>query len=160
MTEPELHLFAYGSNLDRDQMDERCPSARIAGPAVLPGHRLVFNRYSPAWRGGVADVVPDSSSEVWGLVWRIDPGEIGTLDRFEVVPRGYVRRVLTVRSRAGASLRAWTYQVTKKSEHVPPSARYLAIILRACEDHRFPASYRLGVEAAARGFKARQSPDL
>ena len=46
--------FAFGSNLDQEQMRARCPSAKLLGPAVLPGHALAFAGYSHRWGGAVA----------------------------------------------------------------------------------------------------------
>src|SRR5436309_7522291 len=44
--------FAYGSNLDPEQMSARCPSHRVIGLAELKEHRLVFPLFSPRWGGG------------------------------------------------------------------------------------------------------------
>ena len=45
-------LYAgYGSNLNRTQMQERCPDANIVTTKVLKGWRLCFR--------GVADIVPE-----------------------------------------------------------------------------------------------------
>lgn len=148
-------VFAYGSNLDREQMGLRCPSSRLIGPARLARHRLAFTRYSTAWQGGVADVIIDPSSEVWGLVWSIAHDEIATLDEFELVPRGYDRKLLPVRTTSGHDLDAWTYQVVSKKDHVSPPERYLEIILRACDEHGFPRSHRRAVQQAARGSRLR-----
>tara|TARA_B100000315_G_scaffold65392_1_gene59359 strand:+ start:3991 stop:4161 length:171 start_codon:yes stop_codon:yes gene_type:complete len=49
--------FAYGSNLDNDQMKDRCPSAKDKGTACLKEHRLDFTRHSTRWDCAVADVV-------------------------------------------------------------------------------------------------------
>jgi len=37
-----LH-FAYGSNMDREQMSRRCPGAEYVGAASLPGYRFIIN---------------------------------------------------------------------------------------------------------------------
>jgi hypothetical protein len=68
--------FAYGSNLDFDQMSERCPSARFVAIAELPHHRLAFTRRSKNRNCGVADAVPDVSQSVWGVVYAISHDEI------------------------------------------------------------------------------------
>ena len=41
--------FAYGSNLDPEQMASRCPSARVAFLARLADHRLDFTYFSTRW---------------------------------------------------------------------------------------------------------------
>jgi len=57
-----VEYFAYGSNMDRDQMKRRCPEAEFLGPAVLPGCSFQINRR------GVATVIP-STGEVHGILW-------------------------------------------------------------------------------------------
>jgi len=49
--------FAYGSNMDWNQIRGRCPSASFLGIAVLLDHRLAFSRYSTTRNCGVADAV-------------------------------------------------------------------------------------------------------
>ena len=68
MTEGKLY-FAYGSNINLDQMAHRCPAAEVVGPVVLENYRLLFrgNR-----RGrGVATIVPHKGQMVHGLLWNV-----------------------------------------------------------------------------------------
>ena len=61
--------FAYGSNINLEQMAARCPAAQVVGPAVLDGYELLFrgNR-----RGtGVATIEPLLGSQVHGLLWEL-----------------------------------------------------------------------------------------
>lgn len=69
--------FAYGSNLDLEQMAQRCPDAEIVGPVRLENYELRF-------RGsGFATVAPKKGSTVHGLVWKITPNCEQSLDRYE-----------------------------------------------------------------------------
>ena len=43
---PAPLYFAYGSNLDAEQMKARCPTARPLRTARLADHRLGFTHYS------------------------------------------------------------------------------------------------------------------
>ena len=55
--------FAYGSNINLDQMQYRCPDATVYGQAVLDNYDLRF-------RGsGVATVEPKEGACVYGLLW-------------------------------------------------------------------------------------------
>ena len=38
----ERLYFAYGSNINLEQMAIRCPAAQVVGPAVLDGYELLF----------------------------------------------------------------------------------------------------------------------
>src|SRR5260370_28717436 len=75
--------FAYGSNMDWDQMKTRCPSACFVGVAVLRDHRLAFTRRSKKRACGVADAVPEEGAAVWGAVFEIADVDIGRLDDTE-----------------------------------------------------------------------------
>src|SRR5262245_58639772 len=75
--------FAYGSNLDPEQMRERCPRAREVGLAALHDERLVFPLFSPRWGGGVSSVQPAHSRTVWGVHYDLDETDLTALDGFE-----------------------------------------------------------------------------
>jgi hypothetical protein len=49
--------FAYGSNMNWEQMKTRCPSARFVAVALLPDYKLAFTRKSINRGCGVADGV-------------------------------------------------------------------------------------------------------
>src|SRR5262245_26446365 len=51
-----MFYFAYGSNLDPEQMRERCPGHAVVGLAELRDHKLTFQLTSHDWGGGVASV--------------------------------------------------------------------------------------------------------
>ena len=86
-TLPNPHLyFAYGSNLDPDQMEWRCPDAVAVGAARLDDW---------AWRiggRGYATVSPARGHQVWGAIWNLSDTDLRTLDRYEGVAGGLYRR--------------------------------------------------------------------
>ena len=71
MQQPISLYFAYGSNMNWDQMRERCPSARFEFVAKAEGLRFAFTRFSKKRQCGVADIVASPGSEVWGAVFAI-----------------------------------------------------------------------------------------
>ena len=54
--------FAYGSNMSRRQMTERCPDHECLGIAVLKDHALCFPRTSPVRNCGVAGLAEAQES--------------------------------------------------------------------------------------------------
>src|SRR5436190_1341322 len=76
-------IFAYGSNMDPLQMQQRCPGAEAIGNGILRGHRLCFPRLSERRGCGVASVEPASGNEVWGVVYRLGAADLAALDGFE-----------------------------------------------------------------------------
>jgi hypothetical protein len=135
--------FAFGSNLDRDQMARRCPGCRPRFPARLDDHRLAFSHLSLRWGGGAADVIPAPGSVVWGGVYELDPGHLDQLDRYEA---GYLRIALAVRDLQGGLHRVTSYSVTDKGEH-RPSRHYLQKILDWAERWELPATYLMQLRA-------------
>ena len=75
--------FAYGSNMHSAQMKERCPAATFVCRAKLPAHRLGFTLKSVSRDCGVADVLPDQTKDVWGVVYELPDSELKNLDKKE-----------------------------------------------------------------------------
>ena len=76
--------FAYGSNINLDQMRYRCTDATVYGQAVLDNYDLRF-------RGsGVATVEPKEGACVYGLLWELTDQCEASLDRYEGYPRLYI----------------------------------------------------------------------
>lgn len=88
--------FAYGSNLDAQQMTRRCPTATMVAVASLAGHRIAFAGSSRTWHGAVATLLPDPQGSIAGLVWALGKVDLPALDGFEGHLRSYRRRVVDV----------------------------------------------------------------
>ncbi len=141
-----VKYFAYGSNLDLLQMKRRCPSSELISKGSLPGYRLTFNRYSSGWGGGVADVIQDQGSEVWGLVFEISDSDLERLDRYEGCYNDqtslYERWKAVINTPDGQVSDVWVYTVVEKQKFVPPTSEYLQIIKDAAVKWNFPKSYQ------------------
>ncbi len=133
-----IRYFAYGSNMDPDQMGERCPSARLVGPASLVDFRLAFTRESEVTYpgSGVADVVAAPGSVVWGAVYSVDEADLRALDRLEGAGIAYARTQVGVVDEKGDTVPAVTYVVIRKSDReFQPTAEYMSRVIggaRAC----------------------------
>ena len=85
----ESYYFAYGSNMNLDQMAYRCPAASVVEKVKLEGYRLTF-----CGRGkgcGVATILPEEGSRVEGVLWKITPECEKSLDFYEGYPHLYGR---------------------------------------------------------------------
>jgi len=142
--------FAYGSNLDVQQMQHRCAeTVRLVAPGCLRGYTLVFNAYSSSWGGGVADVVVAPQREVWGLVYDISPAGLEHLDVYEGYPHLYTRFQGTIDTSGSVLSAVWIYTVVHKQEFIPPSQAYLSILQRAARCFDFPEAYRVFLDGIA-----------
>lgn len=142
--------FAYGSNLDFDQMRSRCPSAQFVAIARLPGYRLAFTRNSPKRGCGVADVVEDPGQCVWGAVYYIAEVDLGRLDKHEgfrpgrpISENAYNREERHV-WRAGdrdEPLLVRLYIANPENNPPLPSAAYRRQIVKGAESWGLPPDY-------------------
>ena len=100
--------FAYGSNINLNQMALRCPAAQVVGPVTLEGYELLF-------RGsGVATIGTKAGSTVHGLLWQLTPRCERSLDRYEGFPRLYDKEPVTVRDAQGQELTVMAYVMTER----------------------------------------------
>ena len=116
--------FAYGSNINLEQMAHRCPDAQVAGPVKLEGWELLF-------RGsGVATIGPKEGAAVHGLLWQLTPDCERSLDRYEGYPHLYVKEPVTVRDAQGQELTVMAYVMTERyrAPAVPPASYYQGIL--------------------------------
>ena len=138
----QIKYFAYGSNLDLAQMKIRCPSSELISKGSLSGYRLTFNRYSSGWGGGVADVIQDQDSKVWGLVFKLSNSDLKRLDSYEGCYNDqtslYERWKAVINSPKGQISDVWVYTVVEKQKFVQPTLEYLQIIKDAAVRWNFP----------------------
>lgn len=132
-----MYYFAYGSNLDTDQMAERCPGADLVGKALLPDYTLVFGGHSPNWDGAPATVVDDQQVDVPGLLYRIDYREIRLLDKFEGHPVRYERCAEQVLPEDGGTREAQVYIKQLDGNYGHPPENYLSVLDEAYRELGF-----------------------
>jgi hypothetical protein len=149
--------FAYGSNIDRSQMNERLqdkakadelkvPVAYIhaAELAELHDHQVLFNKKSKVDNTGKANIKKLTGGKVYGLLYEIDSPGLVLLDNYE---KGYDKRVYPVRRLSdGIMCSAYANVYPHDKKELAPSRGYGEIIVRAMEAEGFPEDYRLGLE--------------
>ncbi|CDM67835.1 hypothetical protein CM240_0670 [Clostridium bornimense] len=120
----KLYL-AYGSNLNLEQMANRCPTAKVVGASKIKGYRLLF-RGSHA--GAVATIEPFKGESVPVLVWDITPADEAALDRYEGWPFLYRKETIKVRLN-GKTVQAMVYIMNEGRPLGQPSCYYYSTIL-------------------------------
>ena len=126
--------FAYGSNINLEQMAHRCPDAQIVGPVTLENYELRF-------RGsGFATVTPKKGSVVHGLLWKLTPESERALDRYEGYPRHYTKEQVSVRTADGAAVSVMAYIMAEPMCRQPalPSPYYYRAIQQGFEANDLP----------------------
>ena len=143
-TIPRKLYFAYGSNLNRDQMQMRCPDAKPIGKLMLANWRLVFR--------GVADIEPCEGHILPVGLWSITDKCETALDLYEGYPRLYGKRYFNIKGE-----RYMTY--TMNHDHIsPPNAGYVDTIREGLDDFRLPTSFLH--EAVMHSYRMTDDPRL
>ncbi len=135
-----VFYFAYGSNMNWEQMKLRCPSARFVNVACLPDHRFAITRQSRRRKCGTADVLPQRGSEVWGIVYEIAESDLAALDGFE---DGYRRekRFVYASGDGHIPIEVLVYIAEKESDPPLPNAEYKRLIIEGAKHRRLPQPY-------------------
>lgn len=142
--------FAYGSNLNLDQMAIRCPLAGVVGKAVLEGYELAFRR-------GVLTILPKEDSRVEGLLWRVNVWDELTLDRYEGYPHLYTKERLSVQTGNGLqTVVAYVMTAPYREKAQPPSPAYLQTVLTGYRLAGFDPDAVLRAAAKAREMLTQQ----
>jgi hypothetical protein len=137
---------AYGSNMDPEQMLERCPHSPAAGTGWLNGWRLTFGAEELGWDGALAMVVPDPAGQVFVALYELSPQDEANLDYWESFNDGvYTKIKLRVSTVDGEALA--TVYVLDGYEGGLPSARYLGLIAEAAEAAGAPEDYVAALRA-------------
>ena len=132
----DLYYFAYGSNLNKKQMQERCPDSKPLFTATLPNYKLVFVDWSRQWRGGVISIELRRGERVRGAIYEISEQCLRRLDKFEGYPSNYNRIKVTVFNVDDEPVEAITYVKAGRFEEAKPSKEYLAVIQQGYRDWR------------------------
>ena len=120
----EKLYFAYGSNMNTNQMALRCPDAQVIDTVRLENYRLVFR--SNGGGKGVATILPEQGSFVDGVLWRIFPKDEQSLDHYEGFPVLYGKETVSVRTSDGKQIPVMAYTMNAPYRDVPalPSWEY------------------------------------
>lgn len=100
---------AYGSNMDAEQMEVRCPWARLYGKGVLQGYRLTFRKSQTGYYATI-EKDPAGCGCVPVLLWIITDEDELRLDLYEGFPRLYRKEPIEVEE---------VYSYTPSAGHVP-----------------------------------------
>lgn len=138
--------FAYGSNMDPDQMKERCPAASSTGVVLLTGWDILINSR------GVATIVPNASTSIEGVLWSVTSECLTALDYYEGIADGLYRRAQVEVGWDGELIESLVYVA---ADFVPglPRSGYLETILRGADRFGLSPAYRRRLDHLRGGTK-------
>lgn len=161
--------FAYGSNMDQDQMKDRCPNSKEVGIGVISNYRIDFTRKSIKRNCGVADILDSKGDNTWGVIYDVSDEDFMSLDQFEGYPKYYTKKIIKCYQFVNPNpwgfiselpiqeyyedlyknpfnfkeIDVVVYEVINKSQTtIQPSIEYLHQIQSAAEENNFPMKYQ------------------
>ena len=144
-----LH-FAYGSNMSRALVRRHAPDAQPVGLARLGGYRFIITR------DGYASVLPAPGEIVHGVLWRLTPRDVATLNAYENIDSGLYRRaMLPCLARRSAKRRSSIWRASAREGRPRPG--YLDAVVAAARDWDLPASYIRSLQALVADAVARRA---
>ncbi|XP_056335766.1 gamma-glutamylcyclotransferase a [Danio aesculapii] len=136
--------FAYGSNLLKERLQLKNPSAVFHCVGRIQGYRLDFglsgDNTNCAWHGGVATIQASEGDEVWGVVWRIDQQNLPSLDRQEQVDEGVYSPLQVKVETKEEPLFCRTYKMNNFTP-CSPSPQYKKVVCLGAQQNGLPQSY-------------------
>lgn len=134
MTENKMYYFAYGSNMNFEQMKKRCPSSTFIERAFLKGYKFVYDGYSVKWRSTVANIIKTGDKdEVCGGVFEISKDNLAALDCYEGYPDTYNKEKIEVKGDSGSIYVALVYLRGGVKVSVPHQ-EYRGIVIQGAKD--------------------------
>ena len=119
-------LFAaYSAGVNRAEMAQHCPTAKLIGTMELKNYRLAF-RGSKA--GALATIEKAKGGSVPALMWETSLQDEAALDRWIGVPELYRKATIKVR-RDGALVETLIYILIDGKPQNKPSAFYYSTLL-------------------------------
>jgi hypothetical protein len=137
--------FAYGSNMNPEQIGARCHEPRVLGLARLSNHKLAFFGNSKRWDGAEETIVQAPGSELWGVIYKLNFSNAEQLDSWQDVRLDgtgpYFHFPTEVIDSDGMPHSVLLYKRNQLGEPQLPSREYLDFILAGARARGLPGSY-------------------
>jgi len=140
--------FAYGSNMDFAQLQERVGDVKDGVVGILNGYELRFNKRSVKDEYGRANLVAVSDAITEGVFFELTDEQFAEMDRRE--GKGYKRHDVLVQIGSDAR-EAQTYFSTADfvADGLYPSDEYLEHILEGARQHNLSQVYIAKIKTLA-----------
>lgn len=127
------YYFAYGSNLNLEQIKHRCKDAIKVGSVILKGYELEFRYY--------LTIKENKNSDVPLGIFKISSDDELNLDVYEGYPHFYRKEKLSIDFN-DEKITGIIYIMNKNTRNVmPPNQTYLNTCLKGYQDFDFDEKY-------------------
>ncbi len=141
----DLYHFAYGSNMNSEQLQARCADAKLIAVAKLADHQLGFHGYTPEWDGAEETVSEAPGKEVWGVIYELTPSDKEKLDDWQDAlfdgSGAYFHSPAKVTDQQAKEYSVLLYKKAKLGNPEKPSEEYLNFIVKGAVERGLPAAY-------------------
>ncbi len=128
--------FAYGSNMNFDQMHVRCSGAIFSGPARLNNWEYYINS------DGYAGIYQSDSNKVHGCLWQLKDEHLDALDKYEAVDQGYYdRRTIDILDEKESVKRNAIVYISNNSKFGTPTSNYQDAVIEGAVQVGLPEDY-------------------
>ncbi|MDC0215957.1 gamma-glutamylcyclotransferase [Candidatus Pelagibacter sp.] len=128
--------FAYGSNLNHQQMHKRCKGSKYIKNFFLQNYKLSFSHKSKNTVYGHANIEKRKNSKVPGAIWVITKKHVNKLDEYEGVSYNYYKKKYFLINKKKVLVYIQNKYFLKK-----PSSIYLHTIIKGYKDCNLDISY-------------------
>lgn len=135
--------FAYGSNMNEDELKMRGITILKAEKALLKKYKIALTRNATTRGGGVLDIIPNYDV-VEGVLYELNDADRGKIDGKEGGRVGaYEPITVDIETEDGKVLNdILTYQVCRKENPPVASQEYKDSVLRGACKHGLSVEYR------------------
>lgn len=131
-----IFYFAYGSNMDPEKMTLRCGERNFIGFANSYLNDFKFYFYNR----GYANIKPQKSSTVYGVLYKINKNCLDGLDRAEGYPNLYQRQIVKIINPVG-NFDAQVYIVKNDNSVGIPTQSYFDTVINGASQYNLPSNY-------------------
>ena len=129
--------IAYGSNLNKEQMAWRCPTARYVGTGTVEGYELKFKGRP---NGAYATIDPKKGGTVPVAIWEIQPYDEFRLHQYEGYPNHYFTKNIPVKI-GNHEVTGMVYIMNLQAQANLPSEQYYDTVKKGYEDCGLDTAY-------------------
>ena len=136
LSDNDYRLYlAYGSNMDINQMDYRCPNSYMFDNIIVDNYKFVLDV------AGVASIIPSEGDKVEAILWAVHELDVETLDRYEGVSLGCYEKTTMPIVIDGAELDVLVYFSLRDLNNHGYRSGYMSRIIQAAIDADFSEEY-------------------
>ena len=139
--------IAYGSNLNKEQMAWRCPTARYVGTGMVEGYELKFKGRP---EGAYATIDPKKGGRVPVAIWELQPYDEFRLHQYEGYPNHYFTKNIPVKI-GNHEVTGMVYIMNLQAQANRPSKHYYQTVEQGYKDCDLDTAY---LEAAMKRTEA------